>query len=207
VRLPEQEVRAGPWQNATARRATMRTNTRMWLIAGLIGAVVSPGLAAQGNPPIQGTLALEGTMTRFYKGLNALVVTTVDGAEHVYHFAKGLVVHGGKDLGSGTLEALRPGTSVVVHYRIDGAEQAAEEIDDLAGEGLKVSEGVVVKLDRRHKQITLKLDNGRTETLLLTDRVVSETVDGIDDPGTVRVTVYYSDESGKKVAHFVKKTP
>jgi len=185
----------------------MRTNTRVWLIAGLIGAVVPLGLAAQGTPPVQGALALEGRMTKFYKGLNALVVTTVDGVEHVYHVAKGLVVHGGKEPGSGTLEGLRPGTSVVVHYRIDGAEHSAEEIDDLAGEGLRVGEGVVVNLDRRHKQLTLKLANGTTETLHLTDRAVSETDDSIDGPGTVRVTVYYSDESGRKVAHFVKKTP
>jgi hypothetical protein len=101
-------------------------NTRVWLMAGLIGAVVPTGLAAQSPPPIQGTIALEGTMTKFYKGLNALVVTTVDGAEHVYHFAKGLVVHGGP----AAPEGLRPGTKVVVHYRIEGAEEAVEEIDD-----------------------------------------------------------------------------
>jgi len=38
-------------------------------------------------------------------------------------------------------------------------------------------------------------------------QAVTETVDGIDDPGTVRVTVYYSDESGHKVVHYLKKTP
>ena len=184
----------------------MRTNTRAWLMAGLIGAVVPTGLAAQGPPPIQGTLALEGTMTKFYKGVNALVVTTVDGAEHVYHFAKGLVVHGGKETGPDALEGLRPGTTVVVHYRINGAEASVEEID-FAGDGLKVSEGSVVKLDRRRKLLTLKLDGGRTETLRLTDRAASEADEGIADQGAVRVTVYYSDESGQKVAHFLKKTP
>jgi hypothetical protein len=72
---------------------------------------------------------------------------------------------------------------------------------------LKVSEGVVVGLDRRSKRLTLKLDDGRTETLLLTDRAASEAGAGIDDPAAVRVTVYYSDEAGHKVAHFLKKTP
>ena len=185
----------------------MRTNTRVLLMAGLIGAVVPMGLGAQGTLPIRGTLALEGQMTTFYKGVNTLVVTTVDGAQHVYHFAKGLVVHGGKATGPDALEGLRPGTTVVVHYRIEGAEQSVEEVDDLAGEGFKVSEGVVVKLDRRHKQLTLRLDSGRTETLRLTDRAAAEADEGIAGQGAVRVTVYYSDESGQKVAHFLKKTP
>jgi len=183
----------------------MRTNTRAWLMAGLIGAIVPAGLAAQSTPPVQGTIALEGTMTKFYKGLNSLVVTTVDGAEHVYHFAKGLVVHGGK--GPDDLEGLRPGTKVVVHYKIEGAEEAIEEIDDVTANGLKVSEGVVVKFDRRRKSLTLKLDNGRTETLPLTDRAASEADESVNAAGAVRVMVYYSDESGHKIAHFIKKTP
>ena len=81
-------------------------------------------------------------MTKFYRGVNALVVTTIDGAEHVYHFAKGLVVHGGKGSGPDALEALQPGTTVVVHYRIEGTEESVEEIDRVADEGVKVTEGV-----------------------------------------------------------------
>ena len=82
-------------------------------------------------------------------------------------------MHGGKEGGPDALEGLRPGTTVVVHYTIDGAEEAVEEIDDVASEGLKVSEAD----------------------------------EGLNGTGAVRVTVYYSDESGRKVAHFIKKTP
>jgi len=173
------------------------------MMVALFGAAVPLPLAAQSHPPVQGTIALEGTMTKFYRGLNALVVTTVDGAEHVYHFAKGLVVHGGKESGPQALEGLSPGAKVVVHYRINGGEESVEEIDRVADEGLKVTEGVVVRLDRRHKRLTLKLDDGTTETLLLTDRALSEA----DVAGGVNVTVYYADESGHKVAHYFKKTP
>jgi len=98
---------------------------------------------------------------------------------------------------------LRPGTKVVVHYRINGGEESVEEID----EGLKITEGVVVRLDRRHKRITLKRGDGTTETLRLTDRAISEADEGIADAGGVSVAVYYSDESGHKVAHYVRKTP
>ena len=184
----------------------MRTTMRTWMVMALLGAGVPAPLAAQSPPPIQGTMALEGTMTKFYRGVNALVVTTIDGAEHVYHFAKGLVVHGAKASGPDAFEGLEPGVKVVVHYRIDGAEESVEEIDRIADEGLKVTEGAVVRLDRRRQEIVLKFADGRTETLRLTDRVASETDDGIDT-GAARVTVYYSDESGRKVAHYVKKAP
>ena len=146
-------------------------------------------------------------MTKFYRGLNTLVVSTIDGAEHVYHFAKGLVVHGGTGSGPAALETLEPGATVVVHYRIEGAEDSVEEIDLVAADALKVTEGVVVRLDRRHRQIKLKFADGTTETLHLTDRAAREVPDDISDAGATRVTVYYSDQSGHKVAHYFKKTP
>jgi len=180
---------------------------RIWMVAGLLGAFVPAPLLAQSPSPIQGTIALEGTMTKFYRGVNALVVTTMDGAEHVYHFAKGLVVHGGKGSGPEAVKALRPGTTVIVHYRIEGTEESVEEIDSVVGEGVKVIEGVLVRLDRPGKHLTLKLDNGKTETMPLTDRAAVEAGDNINDRGATRVTIYYSDESGHKVVHYLKKTP
>ena len=177
------------------------------MLVALLGGAVPVPLAAQSRPPVQGTIALEGTMTKFYRGLNALVVTTMDGAEHVYHLAKSLVVHGGKGGGPEVLEELHPGTRVIVHYRINGAEASVEEVDRITDEGLKVTEGVVVRLDRRRKRLTLKLGEGATETLRLTDRAVSEADDALDDADGVGVTVYYSDESGHKVGHYFKKTP
>jgi hypothetical protein len=64
-----------------------------------------------------------------------------------------------------------------------------------------------VRLDRRGKNITLKLDDGRTETLPLTDRAASEADGSLKDAGATRVTVYYSDDSGHKVVHYFKKAP
>jgi hypothetical protein len=63
----------------------------MWLVAG-----PSIALSAQSPPPVQGTIAVEGTMKKLYRAANSIIVTTVDGMEHVYHFTKDLVVHGGK---------------------------------------------------------------------------------------------------------------
>lgn len=176
------------------------------VIVGLACGVATP-LAAQSPPPIQGTMALKGTMTKFYRALNTLVVTTTDGAEHVYHFTAGLLVHGSKGEGPDALAGLHPGTTVVVHYRINGAESSAEEIDSLADEGLKTAEGVVTRLDRRRREMVLKFADGTTDTLRLTDRAASEAGDAVKDGEHATVIAYYTDESGSKLVHYFKKIP
>ena len=185
---------------------------RRWLVwSSAILMALAPSasmtLSAQSPPPVQGTIALEGTMKTFYRALNTIIVTTIDGVEHVYHFTKDLVVHGGKGPGPDALEGLREGSTVVVHYTVTGAEASAREIDRIGDEGLKVTEGVVTRIGRGRKQITIRFDDGRSETLRLTDRAAAEAGKDVDQAATdaVKVIVYYSDEGGQKVAHFFKK--
>jgi hypothetical protein len=96
---------------------------------------------------------------------------------------------------------------VVVHYTIAGNEAAVTEIDHVGDEGLEITEGIVSHVDRRHEEITIRFDNGKTETLRLTDRAAAEAGTELDRavPGTTKVVVYYRDEAGRKVAHFFKK--
>ncbi len=184
---------------------------RHWLVwsSATIALVssVSITLGAQSGPPVQRTIALEGTMKTFYRAVNTIIVTTIDGVDHVYHFTKDLVVHGGKGRGMDALEGLREGSTVVVHYTVTEAEASAREIDRIGDEGLKVTEGVVTRIDRGRKQITIRFDDGRSETLRLTDRAAAEAAKDVDQAAAaaVKVIVYYSDEAGRKVAHFVKK--
>jgi hypothetical protein len=159
----------------------------------------------QGPPPVRGTVALEGSMKKFYRAAGTIIVATIDGVEHVYHFTKNLVVHGGHGPGVDALEGLREGSTVVVHYTTDGNEQAAREVDVVGGEGLGVTEGIVTRIDRRRKQITVRYDNGTVETFLLTEHAAAETPNDVDRPGT-RVVIYYSDQAGHRVAHFFRKT-
>jgi hypothetical protein len=179
-------------------------------IATVFAAVVAAGvnaLNAQSTPPVQGTVALEGTMKTFYKGLNAIIVTTMDGVEHTYHYAERLIVHGGKSPGPDALAGLEEGRMVVIHYTVEGSSQTAREIDILGNEGLKVTEGRVVKIDRGRKEITIRFGNGQTETLRLTDRAAAEAGKDLEKAAgeTARVVVYYEDENGQKVAHYFKK--
>src|SRR5579864_4744915 len=110
--------------------------TRYALVAALaVGATALSGVvsatAGQQPPPIAGvtgTVALEGTVDQEHAGANTVVVKTVDGVEHVFHFAKDLLVHGDKAAGVEALRGLRSGTTVVVHYTGAGDSASATEI-------------------------------------------------------------------------------
>jgi hypothetical protein len=177
----------------------------VWALATVVALLAtSIRLSAQSAPPAQGTVALEGTMKKFYRALNTIVVTTVDGVEHVYQFAKDLVVHGGT--GPDAFKGLREGETVVIHYTVDGSEQSAREIDLVGDDGLKITEGTVTRIDRARKQISVRFDNATTETFRLTDRAAAEAAEGGGGAaaGGTKVIIYYSDEAGQKVAHYFR---
>jgi hypothetical protein len=175
------------------------------LLIGIVPLGLTPALYAQTPPPIHGvtgTIATEGTIKAEHKAANKIVVETEDGVEHVYDAAKDLLIHGGN-----TLSDLKPGMSVVVHYTADKAGDTAHEIDRVGDNGLSVTEGIVTKIDRGKKEITIRYDNGTIEKLKLTDRsAVDAGKDfGNDTIGATRMVVYYSDEAGHKVAHYFKR--
>jgi hypothetical protein len=169
-----------------SRRAATTFGVRLgWSTTFALGLVLGSltPLEAQSPPPVQGTMALEGSMKEFYRAANVIVVTTVDGMEHMYHFAKNLVVHGGQGSGVDALEGLREGNTVVVHYTVSGQQEFAQEIDRLGDEGLRTTEGKVARIDRKRKEITIRFANGTTETLRMTDRATAESSDTLDQAG------------------------
>jgi hypothetical protein len=178
-------------------------------MAGIFGGAAHA--AAQEPPPIDGvtgTVALEGTLVQEHAAANTVIVKTVDGVEHLFHFTKDLLVHGGKGSGVDALQGLRDGTTVAVHYTVVGGDAAITELDQISDEGLVATEGTVVRIDRSRKHIIIRFDNGKTEVFELTERAASgvgKDIDRVTD-GTARVTVYYRDEDGHRIAHFFKRT-
>ena len=184
----------GPWLSATGV---------------LMFAFAAAALSAQDKVPmpgVSGTVALQGTVEKEYAAANTVIVKTIDGVEHVFHFTKGLVVHGGPTIALNSLDNLHEGTMVVVHYTVQAGVESAQEIDRIDAEGLKETEGRVVRVDRGKKQISIRFPNGKTETFQLTDRAAVDAGKDVDAAGEdATVVIYYSDESGRKVAHFFRK--
>ena len=123
--------------------------------------------------------------------------------DHVYDAAKDLVVHGGTN----ALSDLKPGSTVVVHYTADSTGESAHEVDNIGAEGLNTAEGIVTKIDRTKKEITIRYDNGKTEKLILTDRAAVDAGQNLRNApaGTTRIVIYYSDEAGRKIAHYFRE--
>jgi hypothetical protein len=205
--IPHKAVRIRTAYRPSGRNEARMKRTGIALIAlgGTLAWHLSASAVAQtppAPPPVQGTIALEGTMKKVYHAANVVIVATIDGVEHTYHFTKDLVVHGSKGSDVEDLE----GRTVAVHYVPAAGGQSAVEIDELGDGGLVSSEGVVVRIDRSRNEITIRFANGQTETLQLTRRAASETRSELEgkDAGE-RVVVYYRDENGRKVAHYFKK--
>jgi hypothetical protein len=193
----------------------MRKNIRRHLGAKLaIAALLLTSLAlhAQQPPPIQGvtgTIALEGTIDQTSKAGKTVIVKTVDGMRHLFHVTEKTAVHGGAAAGADTLEGLEAGSRVVVHYTAAAGGKTALEVDRLDAKGLRSVEGVITRVDRVGREMTIRLADGTTQTLRLTERSAADVGRDVDaaTADTARVVVYYADEAGQQVAHFFRRIP
>lgn len=146
---------------------------------------------------VTGTLALQGSVDKFYSDTNKLLVKTSDGIDHLLDVTKDTTVHGAQSLAS-----LQPGMAVVVHYTVRGIQASADEVDRIGQDGLKLNEGTVMSVNRASRRIAIRFSDGHVQTLRLTHHATVESAGHVHHGN--RVVVYYSDESGQKVVHYFK---
>jgi hypothetical protein len=102
---------------------------------------------------------------------------------------------------------LKEGTEVVAHYTSRGTDDTALEIDKVGKDGLKTTGGTIKDIDRDGKKLIVKSSDGVESSFRLTDRAAKDGGKGISkgvETGT-KVTVYYTEDAGQKVAHFFEK--
>jgi hypothetical protein len=191
----------------------MRKSIRRRLGAGLAcGAALlamSAVRAEQQPPPINGvtgTIATEGTVDQTSEAGKTIIVKTVDGIRHLFRLTEKTAVHGGA-AGADTLDGLEAGSRIVVHYTSKAGQQTALEVDRLDAKGLKAIEGVVTRVDRVGQVMSIRLADGSTQTLRLTDRAATDVGRDVDSAAAeaARVVVYYADDAGQQVAHYFKR--
>jgi hypothetical protein len=154
--------------------------------------------------------AVHGTITKLDSSTKTMVVKTKDGTEHTVHFADKTAVWGADKTAAGAQDAfkgLSEGSEAVVHYTEKGGEKTATEVDKVGKDGLKSTEGTVSKVGKDGKEVVVKAADGTEQTFHVAGH---DTADAARDIGkaadkTGKVTVYYTEESGKKVAHFFEK--
>jgi hypothetical protein len=157
------------------------------------------------------TAYVEGLVTKVDRSAKIVVVKATDGTEHTMHLVGRTVVYGGHEIFTGADEAargLQEGSRVVAHYTKQGGDETAEEIDRIGAHGLKSSEGAISRFDRTAQIITIKIADGTEETYRLTVHAAEDAGRNTDDAAKTlaRATVYYSEETGQKVAHFFRTT-
>jgi hypothetical protein len=172
----------------------------------LLAFICSTGLMAQDV-----VSAVDGSVKKIDAASKVVVVKTADGTEHTFHYGGDLVVHGSKAGVKGTRDALHDvsdGSEVAVHYSVVDGKETAHEIDRLGGDGLKVAEGTVSHVDRAGRKVSIKTADGSEQTFDLTRRAAKDTdkevVEGTDK--AVKVSVYYTEDAGRKTVHFIKKS-
>ena len=155
------------------------------------------------------TASVEGVVTKIDRDAKTLEVKAVDGTEYTMHLAKRAVVHSERESsrrGDDAVRDLREEDKVVVHYTKQGTDETAEEIDQIGRDGLKTSEGTITEFDRRARTMTIKVADGTEETYRLTEHAAEDA--GIETKDAAKrsahAIVYYSEEAGRKVAHFFK---
>ena len=149
--------------------------------------------------------AVAGTVKSVDKGTKIVVVKTAEGTEHTFHIAGKTAVHGGDDVAKASKDAvkgLKEGDEVVVHYTVKGADKTAQEVDHVGKGGLKMTTVAVKSVDHAAKTVTVKTAEGAEETYHFADQAAHESGKELEKAG--KVTVYYTEEAGKKIAHYFK---
>jgi uncharacterized protein YjhX (UPF0386 family) len=148
--------------------------------------------------------AVHGTVTKVDSATKTVVVKTADGTEHTLHFVAKTTVHGGDAAAKDTFHGVKEGSEVVAHYTAKGAEKTAVEVDRVGKDGMKAVDGTVSVLDRGTKKLVVKSADGTEHTFKLTGRAVEGAGKDVGKATekSAKVTVYYTEDAGKKVAHW-----
>ena len=150
---------------------------------------------------------LIGKVLKLDAKAKTVVVKMADGTEHTLHFLGRTAVHGTAVAAKDSFRGLKEGSDVAVHYTAKGTVETAEEIDNIGKDGLKATDATVVHIDRGGKTLAVKTADGSKETFRLTDGAAKDAgkdiAEGSEKGG--KVTVYYTEEAGHKLAHFFKR--
>lgn len=151
--------------------------------------------------------AVHGTVTKVDAGTKTIVVKTTDGTEHTIHYVDKTAVKGGEATEAGAKDSykgIKEGSEVVVQYTKKGTVDTADEIDKLSKDTVKTMDGTVTKIGKDGKTVTIKAADGTEKTFDTAGKAAATSAKDISK-GTekgAKVTVLYTEDAGKKIAHF-----
>jgi len=141
-----------------------------------------------------------GTVEKVDKTTKTIVVKSKDGTEHTVRVVGDDTVKGTKDGFNG----IKEGTEVVVSSTGKGADATAKAVGKVGKDGMKVTKGTIEKVDKGAKTVIVESADGTEKTFEYTGSALEDSGKNLAK-GTkkgAKVTVYYTEDAGKKIAHF-----
>jgi hypothetical protein len=148
-----------------------------------------------------------GTLDKVDSGSKTIAVKTADGTVKTVKFTDKTTVDGLKDTAKGTDLAGKEGGHVIVHSVGTGADETAHSVEWVGDKSVHTLEGTVDDAGKGSKTVAVKTADGTKETFVVADHATVSTgkdVASYSERGAKKgehVTVYYTEDAGKKVAH------
>jgi hypothetical protein len=157
-----------------------------------------------------GSNVFTGTIEKVDSVAKTIAVKTADGTVETVKFTEKTSVHGLKDGAKGADLAGKEGSHVIVHTTGEGAEKTAHSIEWLGDKTVHTTEGTVEDVGKGSKTVAVKTADGAKETFEVAGHATVSTGKDVGRYSALgakkgeHVTVYYTEEAGKKIAHVFK---
>ena len=171
-----------------------------------LAACLTFAVARAQNP----THVVVGTVEKVDAGAKTIAVKTADGTVETVKFTEKTTVHGLKDAAKGADLAGKEGGHVIVHATGEGAEKTAHSVEWFGDKTVHTTEGTVEDVGKGTKVVAVKTADGTKEAFEVSGHATvdtGKTVGHYSEFGAKKgehVTVYYTEEAGKKIAHVFK---
>jgi hypothetical protein len=172
----------------------------------LLAACFAIAVARAQNP----THVISGTVEKVDAGAKTIAVKTAEGTVETVKFTEKTTIHGLKDGAKGADLVGKEGGHVIVHATGEGAEKTAHSVEWFGDKTVHTTEGTVEDVGKGTKTVAVKTADGSKEAFEVSEQATVDTGKAVGRYTAVgakkgeHVTVYYTEEAGKKIAHFFK---
>ncbi len=176
----------------------------------IVLALVAMCFAVASQAAQTSTNIITGTVHKVDSAAKTIAVETADGTVETVKFTDKTTVHGLKDAAKGADLVGREGSHVIVHTVGEGADKTAHSVEWLGDKTVHTTEGTVEDVGKGSKTVAVKTADGTKQTFVVADHAAVDTgkdVARYSERGAKKgehVTVYYTEEAGKKIAHVFK---
>jgi hypothetical protein len=172
--------------------------------------LVAMCFAAASHAAPASTNVVTGTLDKVDSAGKTIAVKTADGSVETIKFTDKTTVHGLKDAAKASDLAGKEGGHVIVHGAGEGADKSAHSVEWLGDKTVHTTEGTVEDVGKGSKTVAVKTADGTKEAFVVGEHATVDTGDDVarySKRGAKKgehVTVYYTEEAGKKIAHVFK---